>query len=92
MLFRSSSVQWRRFTPLHLTLGVIHFDLRLVWRYSAMETHFVKLFMCSLLADVASRGNLELFSECFNRSAETHREDTGTESLFIPLSLSTPER
>ena len=50
-------------SALHLTLAIVHFDYRLVWSCSAMENHFVKLLMCSSFADVASRGNLELFSE-----------------------------
>ncbi|CDQ67465.1 unnamed protein product [Oncorhynchus mykiss] len=53
-----------RFTPLQLTLGIAHGDLRLVW---AMETHFMKLSPNSSCADVSSRGSLELGSECFNQ-------------------------
>jgi hypothetical protein len=34
---------------------------------SAMETHFMKLSANSSYADVASRGSLELSSECCNR-------------------------
>ena len=55
------------FTPLQLTLGIAHGDLRLVYSCSAMETHFMKLPTNSFCADVASRGSLELSSECCNR-------------------------
>ena len=55
------------FTPLQLTLDIAHGDLRLVCGCSAMETHFMKLPMNSYCADVASRGSLELGSECCNR-------------------------
>jgi hypothetical protein len=51
---------------LQLTLGIAHGDLRLVCGCSAMETHFMKLPTNSYCADVASRGSLELGSECYN--------------------------
>ena len=54
------------FTPLQSTLGITHGDLTFVCRCSAMETHFMKLPNSSC-ADVASRGSLELSSECCNR-------------------------
>jgi hypothetical protein len=53
------------FTPLQLTLGIAHGDL--VCGCLAMETHFIKLPTNSYCADVASRGSLELGSECCNR-------------------------
>ena len=49
------------FTPLQPTLGI-----RLVWGCFAMKTHFMKLPTNSSSADVASRGSLELGSECCN--------------------------
>jgi hypothetical protein len=52
------------FTPLQLTLGIVHGDLRLVCGCSAMETHLVRLPMNKSCADVASRGSLEVGSEC----------------------------
>uniref|UniRef100_A0A0E9RN46 Uncharacterized protein n=1 Tax=Anguilla anguilla TaxID=7936 RepID=A0A0E9RN46_ANGAN len=55
------------FTPLQLTLGIPHSDLRLVCRCSAMETHFMKHPTNSSCSDIASRGSLELGSECCNR-------------------------
>ena len=48
-------------------LGIAHGDLRLVCSCSAMETHFMKLPTNSSCADVASRGSLELNSECCNQ-------------------------
>jgi hypothetical protein len=54
------------FTPLQPTLGIVHGDLRLVCGCSAMETHLMKLPMNSSCVDVASRGSLELGSECCN--------------------------
>ena len=50
------------FTPLQLTLGSEHGDLRLVCGCSAMETHFMRLSANSYCAGVASRGSLELGS------------------------------
>jgi hypothetical protein len=50
------------FTPLQLTLGIAHEDLRLVCGCSAMKTHFMKLPTNSSYADIASRGSLELGS------------------------------
>jgi hypothetical protein len=44
-----------------------HGDLRLVCGCLAMETHFMKLPTNRSCADVASRGSLELGSECCNR-------------------------
>ena len=55
------------FTSLQLTLGIAHGDLRLVYICLAMETHFMKLLSNSSCADIASRGSLELCSECCNR-------------------------
>ena len=55
------------FTSLQLTLGILHGDLRLVCSCSAMETHFIKLLTNNYCTDVASRGSLELGSECCNR-------------------------
>ena len=49
------------FIPLQPTFGIAHGDFRLVCSCKAMETH---LMNC---ADVASRGSLELNSECCNR-------------------------
>jgi hypothetical protein len=54
------------FTPLQPTLGIAHGDLRLVCGCSAMETHFILLATNSFCDDVASRGSLELCSECCN--------------------------
>ena len=51
------------FTPLQLTLGIVHGDLRLVFGCWVMETYFMKLPTNSYCADVASRGSLELGSE-----------------------------
>ena len=48
------------FTPLQLTLGIEHGDLRLVCGCSAMETYFMKLQMNSYCADVAVGDILEL--------------------------------
>ena len=45
----------------------VHGDLRIVCGCSAMETHFMKLLMNSVCADVASRVSLELSHECCNR-------------------------
>ena len=53
-------------TPLQPTIGIAHDDLQLVCSSSAMETHFKKLPTSSSCADVASRGSLELGSECCN--------------------------
>ena len=47
--------------------GIAHGDVRLVCGCSAMETHFMKLPTNSSCADVASRGSLELGSQCCNR-------------------------
>jgi hypothetical protein len=47
--------------------GIAHGDLRVVRGCLAMETNFVKLQTNSSCADVASRGSIELGSECFNR-------------------------
>ena len=55
------------FTPLQLTLDIAHCNLRLVCGYSVMETHFTKLPTASYCVDVASRGSLELGSECCNQ-------------------------
>ena len=55
------------FTPLQLMLGILQCNLRLVCGCSAMETHFMKLPMNCSCADVASRGSLELRSQCCNR-------------------------
>ena len=57
------------FTPLHPTLGIAHGDFRLLYSCSSMETHFMKFPMNSFCAAVASRGNLELGSECCNRAS-----------------------
>jgi hypothetical protein len=54
------------FTPLQLTLGITHGDIRLVCSCSAMETNLMMLPTNSSCADVASRGSLELGSECCN--------------------------
>jgi hypothetical protein len=48
------------FTPLKPTVGLVR-------GFLAMETHFMKLPMNSYCAEVASRGSLELGSECCNR-------------------------
>jgi hypothetical protein len=55
------------FTQHQPMLGIAHGDLRLVCGCSAMETHFMKLVTNSSCADVASRGSLELGSECCNQ-------------------------
>ena len=55
------------FTPLQLTPGIEHGGLRLECGCSAMETHFLKRRTNSSCAEVASRGSLELWSECCNR-------------------------
>ena len=55
------------FTPLQSTLCIAHGELRLVCGCLAMETHFMKLPTNSSCADIASRGSLELDSECCNR-------------------------
>ena len=58
------------FTPLQPTLGMViigHGELRLVCGCSAMETHFMKLLTNNYCADVASKGRLELGSECCNQ-------------------------
>ena len=52
------------FTPLQQTLGIAHGDLRLVCGYSSMETHFMNLPMNRYCVDLASRGSLELGTEC----------------------------
>ena len=52
------------FTPLQPTLGIVHGDLRLLCGCSAMDTHFIKVPTNSYFAKVASRGSLELSSEC----------------------------
>ena len=70
MVVRDSSLQSPivvSFTPLQLTLGIANRDLRLVCGCSAMETHFLKVFLNSASADVASRVSLELGSEYCNR-------------------------
>ena len=54
------------FRPPQPTLDIVHGDLSLVCGYSAMETHFMMLLTDSSCADVASRGSLELGSECCN--------------------------
>ena len=54
-------------TPLQTKLSIAHGDLRLVCVCLAMETHFMKLPTNRSCANVASRGNLELGSECCNR-------------------------
>ena len=54
------------FTPLQPSLGIVHVDLGLVCSCSDMETHFMKLLTNSSGAEVASRGSLELSSECCN--------------------------
>jgi hypothetical protein len=61
------------FTPLQLTLGIVHCDLRLVCSCLAMETNFMKLLTNSYCADLASRGSLEL-SECYNRGQTIYKE------------------
>jgi hypothetical protein len=48
-------------------LGIAHDEVRLVCGCSSMETNFMKLPMNSSCADVASRGSLEVGSECCNR-------------------------
>jgi hypothetical protein len=55
------------FTPLQPMLGIVHGDLRHVCGCSAMETHFMELPTNRSCADIASRGSLELGSECCNR-------------------------
>jgi hypothetical protein len=66
MHFHCFSPMAARFTPLQPMLGIAHGDLRLVCGCSAMETHFMKLPTNSCCAEVASRGSLELCSECCN--------------------------
>ncbi|KAB5559430.1 hypothetical protein PHYPO_G00028930 [Pangasianodon hypophthalmus] len=61
--FHCSRIQQCCFTPLQLTLDIVHSDLRLGCSCSAMETHFMKLLIHSSCVDVASRGSLELCSE-----------------------------
>jgi hypothetical protein len=58
------------FTPLQPTRGIVHGDLRLVCGCSAKETHFTMLPTNSYCADVASRGSLELGTECCNLSLQ----------------------
>ena len=60
------------FTPLQPTLGIALGELRLVCGGAAMEIHFMKLPTNSSCADFASRGNLELCSECCDRG-QTNR-------------------
>ena len=55
------------FTPLQLTLGIAHGDLRLVCVCSAMESHSMKLLTNSYCADIASIGSLELGVEFCNQ-------------------------
>ena len=55
------------FTPLQLMLGIAHGDFKLVFGYSSMETHFMKLQTNSYCANVAFRVSLELDSECCNQ-------------------------
>ena len=68
-------------------LGITHVDLSLVCGCSAMETHFMELPTNSSCADVASRGSLDLGSECckrgqiiltrFTRETHTHTQRAG---------------
>jgi hypothetical protein len=67
MYFHCSSPIVVSFTPLQPTLGIAHDDIWLVCGCSAMEAHFMKLLTNRSCADVASRGSLELCSECCNR-------------------------
>jgi hypothetical protein len=55
------------FTPLQSTLGIAHGDFRLMCGCSAMETYFMKFPTNNYCADLASRGSMELGSECYNR-------------------------
>ena len=70
---RVSTAPESNFTPLQPTLGIEHGDLRLVCGCSAMETHSMKLLTNSSCAEVASRGSLELSSECCNRGQRIFR-------------------
>lgn len=54
-------------TSLQSTIGIAHCVCMFVCNCSAMETHFMKLPTNSSCTDVASRGSLELGSECCNR-------------------------
>ena len=81
-----------RLIPIQPTLGIVHGDLRLVCGCSAMETHFMKLLTNSYRADVASRGSLELCSECclssvtiFTRYALQHSRVRSLSLCGLPL-------
>ena len=52
------------FRPLQATLGIAHGDLRPVCGFLAIKNHFMKLPTNSYCADTASKGSLELGSEC----------------------------
>ena len=54
------------FTPLQGMLGIAYGALRLEYGCEAIETHFMTLPTNSSCAEVASRGSLELGSECCN--------------------------
>ena len=65
MCFHCSRVQWQR--ALHSSRRLAFRMVRFLCGCSAMESHFMKLPMNSYCADFASRGSLELGSECYNR-------------------------
>ena len=73
------------FTPLQPTLGIVHGDLRPVCGYLAMESHFTKLPTNSYCTDVASRGSLELCSECCNRGQTIYTSFSTRRSRSVSL-------
>lgn len=56
------SLMVARFTPLHLTFGIVFGDVKASCSCSAVETHAMKLPVHSFCADVNARGGLELCS------------------------------
>jgi hypothetical protein len=72
------------FTPLQPSLGIAHGDLRLVCGCLAMETLFMKLPTNSYCADVASRGSLEIGSECC-KQGQTISTHYALQHLLVPF-------
>ena len=75
MRFHLSRVQWRRALHHSSQRLALRMDFRLVCGCSGMETYFMKLpTNSSVSVDIASRGCLEISSECSSR-AEIWRTD-----------------
>ena len=79
LIWRNSNI---KYLLKGLKLCIAHGDLWLVCSCLAMETHLMKLPTNSSCADDASRGSLELGSECCNRGQFLHATALGSPVLW----------